>query len=180
MIEWQKVAEDWIGAGRQLKVLHYEEVTPILCQIGFYIVGNLDLFAPQSISDITQLSLLNNRWSKTLSVPWRTSSASFSFLETKEDWAAFPTLTSPCRRGEPRYPDLLFLKTLLQRWSLINFSFTFCNRNICNVFILKNPKHFKVLEAMKAVDSLLVSHNLPRLPWASYDLPFWTGQHYVV
>ena len=69
VIEWQKVAEDWIRAGRQLKVLHYEEVTPILCQIGFYIVGNLDLFAPQSISDIIQLSLFNNRWSKTLSVP---------------------------------------------------------------------------------------------------------------
>ena len=48
VIEWQKVAEDWIRAGRQLKVLHYEEVTPTFCQIGFYIVGNLDLIAPQT------------------------------------------------------------------------------------------------------------------------------------
>ena len=66
VIEWQKIAEDWIRAGRQLKVLHYEEVTPTFCEIEFYTVGNSELFAPQSISDIMQLSLLNNRWSETL------------------------------------------------------------------------------------------------------------------
>ena len=46
VMEWEKVAEDWIRAGRQLMVLHYEEVTNVLSNIGFYIwLGVQDFLA---------------------------------------------------------------------------------------------------------------------------------------
>ena len=33
--EWEKVAEDWIRAGRKLMLLHYEEVANVLSNIEF-------------------------------------------------------------------------------------------------------------------------------------------------
>ena len=35
VLEWEKVAKDWIRAGRHLMLLHYEEVTNVLSNIGF-------------------------------------------------------------------------------------------------------------------------------------------------
>ena len=38
VLEWEKVAEDWIRAGRHLMLLHYEEVTNVLSNIGFAVL----------------------------------------------------------------------------------------------------------------------------------------------
>ena len=61
VLEWEKVAEDWIRAGRKLMLLHYEEVANVLSNIEFYIVGNSQFcWAPYTedhqLSDLPQLS----------------------------------------------------------------------------------------------------------------------------
>ena len=70
VMEWQKVAEDWIRAGRQLMVLHYEEVTTVLSVLpnGISHCGGIqDFIGPtrRGPTNIRHDDYLNDRWSMT-------------------------------------------------------------------------------------------------------------------
>ena len=80
---------------------------------------------------------------------------------TQEGPLAFPTLTFRCREEEPPFQIHPSQARQQKRWW----------ENIITSVLLnsKSPPH-QIMEAMKTVDTLLISYN-PGLPWTSYNLP---------
>ena len=144
-MEWHNLVEDWVTAGRHLLVIHYEQVSALSLRRCF--------------------SKMTQRWSKTLWPVWRTFSTFSNYVLTREGPLAFPTLTSRCKREEHPFQNHPFQVRQQKRWW----------ENITTSVHLNLQQNFshQVLEAMKTVDTLLISYNHPGLPWTSYNLPFW-------
>ena len=113
----------------------------------------------------TMLFKMTQRGSKTLWPVWRTFSTFSNYLLTQEGPPAFPTLTSRCKREEPPFQNHPFQARQQKRWW----------ENITTSVHLNLQQNFshQVLEAMKTVDTLLISYGHPGLPWTSYNLAFW-------
>ena len=117
-------------------------------------------FSPQSHTMLFK----TQRWSKILWAVWRAFSTFSNYPLTQEGLPAFPSLTSRCRREKLPFQNHPFQARQQKRWweNII----TSVHEN------LKSNFPHQILEAMKTVNSLLISYNHPVLPWTSYNLPF--------
>ena len=91
----------------------------------------------------------------------------FSLRKRRASISRSPFSKQAAAKVNPYISSQYIIKTLPMYWSPIK---------PCTCMYWNPIKPAQVLESMKSIDSLLISHNLPPLPWTSYNLPFWTGQ----